>query len=165
MENKLEAAPFIHTVGDVVVKNELYTKYFSVEHIGNLKGSMPICGVDFQETEGEYAKRLRDWRFADREVLFDGWVVKDMKHWHHLTSTDGQCTVLFDSKSYEIANGRKVYKFPVLPETIDDFINDCRRIGIKLFWKQEIIDKFGVEKISSTKKVVDYTKLLGQTLD
>src|SRR5258705_4633460 len=134
MENNVEAAPFIHTVGDTGVKDGLYLKYFSVEQVGNLKGSMPICGVDFQETEIAYSKRLRDWRFADREVLFNGWIVKDMKHWQHLTSTDGETTILFEFKTYEIVNGGKVYIFPVLPETIDDFINDCKRIGVKLFW-------------------------------
>lgn len=165
MDNLVEAAPFIHTVGDAVVKDELYLKYFSIERIGNIKGTMPICGIDFQETEVSYAKRLRDWRFTDREVLFNGWIVKDMKHWHHVTNSEGSITMLFEFKTYEIANGHHVYKFPVHPETIDDFINDCKRIGLKLFWKPEIIDKFGVEKISSTKKVVDYHKLFRETLD
>lgn len=165
MQNNVEAAPFIHTIGDAVVKNELYTKYFSVEHIGNIKGQMPICGVDFHETEASYAKRLRDWRFSDREVFFEGWIIKDMKHWQHAVSGDNETSILFEFKSYEIVNRGKIYRFPVLPETIDDFINDCKRIGLKLFWKQEIIDKFGVEKISSTKKVVDYDKILRQTLD
>lgn len=165
MKNNAEAAPFIHTVGDAEVKNDLYLKYFAPEQLGNLKGTMPICGVDFQETEASYAKRLRDWRFADRAVIFDDWIVKDMKHWHHVTNAEGSITMLFEFKTYEIANGQHVYKFPVLPETIDDFINDCKRIGLKLFWKKEIIDKFGEEKITSTKKVIEYHKMFRQTLD
>jgi len=28
------------------------------------------------------------------------------------------------------------------PRTVDDFVNDCSRVGIDLFWKEEIINKY-----------------------
>jgi len=158
--NTIEAAPYIFTMGDEKVKDELYLKYFDVKLIGNLKGSMPLFGVDYDESEDGYNKRLREWRFADREVLFEGWMVKDMKHSKVLYNHDKTISILFEFKDYTITIEGKEYFFPVLPETIDDFINDCKRIGLKLFWKREIIDKFGVEKITSDNKVVEYHKFL-----
>ena len=151
MENDFEAAPYIQTIGDEVAKNNLYLQFFDVKHLGNLKGAMPIFGVDFHETNEAYANRLKIWKFADKEVLFDGWVVKDMKHWQFLHYGEN-VTVIFEFNTYSITAFGKEYKFSVLPDTIDDFINDCKRIGLKLFWKPEIIDKFGIEKITSEKK-------------
>lgn len=158
--NAHEAAPYIFTTEDTIVKKELYNKYFDVKFIGNIKGLMPLFGVDFDETEDGYAKRLREWRFADREVIFSGWIVKDMKHSKILYSPDKSITIVFEFKDYVITVDGKDYSFPVLPETIDDFINDCKRIGLKLFWKQEIIDKFGIEKVTSENKVIEYHKFL-----
>ncbi len=155
-----EAAPYIFTTEKNKVKNELYEKYFDVKHIGNLKGFMPLFGIDFDDTEEGYNKRLREWRFADREVFFDGWFVKDMKHSKVLYNQDKTITIVFEFKDYKITIDKKEYCFPVLPETIDDFINDCKRIGLKLFWKQEIIDKFGVGNVTSDTKVVEYHKFL-----
>lgn len=163
MNQLLEVAPYIHTVGDERVKNELYLSYFDVKQVGNVKGAMPIIGIDFNETEASYAKRLRNWRFADREVLFDGWIVKDMKHWHVMQRED--VIIIFEFTTYTVTIGAKEYKFNVLPETVDDFINDFKRIGVKLFWKQEIIDKFGKDKLSSSKKVIEYHKILKQSLE
>lgn len=165
MRNEVEASPFINTICDEIAKNELYTKFFDPKHLGNMTGKMPLMGVDFHETEAAYAKRLRLWKQAENEVLFDGWNVKDMKHWQIAVSRDGNTTIQIDFNTYTITTSEKEYKFPTIPENIDDFINDCKRIGVKLFWKQEIIDKFGEKRISSTKKVVEIHKILGQSLD
>lgn len=146
MNSRLEVSPYIHTVGDETVKNNLYLKYFDVKHIGNLKGSMPILGVDFNETDAAYVKRLRAWKLADQDVLFSNWTIKDLKHFQVAVSDAGD-TIQFDFATYHIKTIHKEYLFPVLPNTIDDFILDCTRIGVKLFWKQEIIDKFGADHL------------------
>lgn len=163
MIERVEASPYNRTVGDETVKNELYLKYFDVKHLGNIKGSMPLLGVDFNETESAYAKRLRVWKQADYDVLFSDWKIKDLKHFQVATNNDGD-TLHIEPSSYSITTAGKEFHFPVLPETIDDFINDCKRIGLKLFWKQEIIDKFGADRISSETKVIEYHKILRQSL-
>jgi len=165
MKSNVEAAPFINTIGDQVIKNELYNKPFDVKHLGNKHGNMPVFGVDFHETTEGYAMRLKRWKLADREVLFDGWIVKDMQHWQVLQGIDNDVNINIEFNSYSIFLSGHEYKFPVLPDTIDDFINDCKRIGIKLFWKQEIIDKFDAVKIISKNKVVEYHKIIRENLN
>lgn len=165
MKTNIEVPPFIYSTGDNELKQALYSKSFDVKHIGNIKGLLPIIGVDFNETEQSYGKRLKLWKLAENDVLFEGWKIKDMKHWHFITSADKKITFIFEFSNYTTVINDREYKFPSLPDTIDDFINDCRRIGIKLFWKQEIIDKFGVDKLSSQKKMIDYSQILRQTLD
>lgn len=140
----IEAVPYLLNVNGEKLRNELYGLSFNIKHVGNLEGSMPLFNIDFHENEEEYAARLRRWRFADRAVLFDGWIVKDMQHWHVIYSKDYTISILIEFNTYSITLKNKEYKFPILPDTIDNFINDCRRISLKLFWKQEIIDKFGI---------------------
>lgn len=164
MTTSIEAAPFAHTTGDQSIKEKLYLKHFDVKFLGNIKGSLPVMGVDFNETEVAYAKRLREWKLAENEVIFSGWKLKDMKHYQVATNADG-ISIHVDFNAYSITVGRREYKFPILPETIDDFINDCKRIGIKLFWKQEIIDNFGMERITSERKVIEFYKIVRGNLN
>ncbi len=159
MSELIEVPPFIHTNGNEDVKNELYLKHFDIKYLGNITGSMPLMGIDYNETESAYTKRLRCWKQADMNVIFDGWSIKDLKQFQIATDKNGN-TIQFDFNSYSVTIESREYKFPLLPETIDDFINDCKRIGLKLFWKQEIINKFDADHISSEKKVVEYHKIL-----
>jgi len=164
MGQRIEAPPYLNTDGDINVRNNIYLQFFKTEHLGNIKGDMPIMGVDFNETEAAYAKRLRAWRMAENEVIFDGWKIKDMKHWQLATSLSGEETIMFEFNAYTVTLGKKEYKFPTHPDTVDDFINDCKRIGLKLFWKQDIIDKFGAKSISSERRVIEFHKILRQPL-
>lgn len=165
MKIKVEASHYIHTSGDQFVKKDLYLLKFSVNHIGNIHGLMPFIGVDFNETDEGYAKRLRTWKLADRDVLFTGWKVKDMGHWQVLQNEDSTCSINFEFSTYSILLYGKEYVFNAHPETIDDFITDCKRIGLKLFWNTQIIDKFGIDKITSSTKVLEYHKILRESLD
>ena len=161
MNQQIEVPPFIETSGDVILKKEIFGVYFDVNRVGNIKGSMPLMGVDFNETEIAYAKRLRIWRQNDHEVLFSGRTVKDMNQFQIAKNGNGD-TIQFDFDSYTITTRGQEYVFPKHPTTVDEFITDCRRIGLKLFWKQEIIDKFGADQLSSKKSTSSYHNVLRQ---
>jgi hypothetical protein len=166
MKNNVEVSPYIFTICDQKIKTELYNRFFDVKHIGNSDGSsMPVNGQDYHETNEGYINRLKKWKLKDREILFDGWIVKDLIHWQTLENPQSNASIDVEFNTYKIRLYDKEYKFPILPDTIDDFINDCKRIGLKLFWKQEIIDKFGIDKITSPHKVIEYHRIIRENLN
>jgi len=156
---EIEAAPYIYVDGNEQVKKELYSNYFDVSHLGNIKGERPIMGIGFWETTHGYASRLKEWEEHEKNVYFEGWTCKDMRLWQVFTNKDG-VGVVFEINSYYITIGDKEYHFPVLPETIDDLINDFKRVGVKLFWKESIVNKFGYENLNSDKRTVEYHKIM-----
>lgn len=155
----IEAAPYIYLEGDENVKNQLYTNFFDVSHFGNIKGDKPIKGYGFWESDDAYAKRLKEWENYEKDVYFEGWTCKDMRLWQVFTNNDG-VTVVFEINSYNVTINNKEYHFPILPETIDDLINDFKRVGVKLYWKESIINKFGHKNLVSDKRVVEYHKIM-----
>lgn len=158
---KFEAAPYTYTKGDNVVKNELYARYFDVGNLANLKGERPVKGYGFLESDSGYANRLSIWEDRDKDVLFEGWVCKDMSQWQIFTNLDdSSVSVQFNLDDYTITVNEKEYLFPVLPETIDDLINDFKRVGVKLYWKENVVQQFGLYNVTSDRKVVEYHKIM-----
>lgn len=69
------------------------------------------------------------------ELLFEGWKGKDMINWHKFTNEDKfvlEFYVGYYIVRKDVANSVK-YMMSI-PVTIDDFINDMRRIGVHLYW-------------------------------
>jgi hypothetical protein len=53
--------------------------------------------------------------------------------------------IYFKTDSYVIRTDRNNPETGVrlpLPNTLDDFINDCNRVGVELLWKEEIVKKY-----------------------
>ncbi len=158
MEILVEASPYIDTVGSSKAKSELYNIPFEFNRIGNALGEKPIKHFGFWESDNAFADRLDKWKNAEKNVLFEGWICKDMLHFQELRIKNISITI--EPTTYEVNYSGRKFLFPQLPDTIDDFINDFKRIGIKLFWKQEIADIYGIEHVTSNKKIIDYYSLL-----
>lgn len=158
MEIRVETSPYIDTKGSDKAKNELYNIPFDFKKISNPFGGRPVKMGGFWESDEAYSSRLIEWENAEKEVLFEEWTCKDMYHYQEIRSKS--VTVTIEPTVYEINYSGKKFSFSVLPDTIDDFINDLKRIGIKLFWKPEIVDIYGIDNITSNKKIIDYYDLL-----
>jgi hypothetical protein len=162
MEIIVEAAPYINTVGIHGVRRDLYKSSFDASKIANVRGEKPIKRYGFFESDDAYQKRLEQWEKAETKVLFAGWECKDMLHWQKLINTKERITIEFHESNYLVDYLGKEYEFPILPDTIDDFINDCKRIGVVLFWNDSTVQKFGFENITSEEKVTAYQTILKQ---
>lgn len=158
MEIFVEASPYIETKGSDKAKSELYNIPFEFNKIANALGEKPIKLFGFWESDNAFMDRLDAWQAAEKVVLFDGWTCKNMFHYQELRSKN--TTITIEAMDYEVNHYGKKYLFPVLPDTIDDFINDLKRIGVILFWKPENADIYGIDNITSNKKIIDYYGLL-----
>jgi len=157
---KIEASPFIDTKGSIEAKNGLYNLSFDFSRIANKFGEIPVKMGGFWESDQAFDKRLSKWNAEEQIVLFEGWVCKDMHHYQEIYDKEKNIVITFEINEYEVNYSGRKFLFQVLPDTIDDFINDLKRIGIKLFWKQEIADIYGIDNITSNKKIIDYYALI-----
>lgn len=158
---KFEAAPYIYTIGDETTKKELYAKFFEVECFANLRGEKPVKGYGFLESDNAFAERLELWQKAEDSVLFEDWTCKDMRHFHVLRNAKENIDVVFYFNShYIVTMAGKEYAHPSYPMTIDDLINDFKRLGVKLYWKESIVEKYGIENVTSFRKVIEYHKII-----
>jgi hypothetical protein len=154
----IEASPYIdvkHT--NEKAKMELYALPFEIVRIANKFGSeKPVKQLGFWESDEAYQDRLDKWDEQEKYRLFDGWSCKDMYHFQEIYSKTTNTIITFEHTEYEVNHQGRKYLLPLLPETIDDFITDLKRIGVTLFWKQEIADIYGINNITSNKKIIDY---------
>lgn len=156
MEVFFEAAPFIKTYGGEIAKDELYNSAFSVNKIANVLGDKPVKGYGFWESDNAYADRLEKWNEAENSVLFEDWSCKDMIHWYKLTNKHKNITIEIRENSYTVNCYGKTFEMPILPDTIDHFITDCKRMGIKLYWKDKVVAKYHLHNISPSTKEFGY---------
>jgi hypothetical protein len=163
----VEASPFIDVKhSDESAKKELYNLPFEVSRIANKQGaSIPKKMYGFWESDSAFADRLEKWNDEEKKVLFEGWSCKDMYHFQEIYDIKTNTIITFESNEYEVNYSGRKFLFPLLPDTIDDFINDLKRIGIKLFWKPEIADIYGIENVTSNKKIIDYYGILKEFND
>jgi hypothetical protein len=157
---KFEASPSIYTNGNDPKAKTLYQQYFGVSKLGNLKGSKPVKGAGFWESDEAFNERLKDWEDHEKNVLFEGWICKDMKHFQVLHHEKDEVILNFEFDKYSITVDGKKFEFPVLPERIDDLITDFRRIGVKLFWKESVVEQYGYKAITSDTKVMEHYKII-----
>lgn len=158
MEIRVEASPYIDTKGSDKARVELYDSSFDFKKIANPFGERPVIRGGFWESDNAFANRLKEWENAQKEVLFENWTCKNMFHYQEIRTKN--VTITIEATVYEVNYSGRKFLFPVLPYTIDDFINDFKRIGIKLFWNPKIADIYGIDNISSDKKIIDYYGLL-----
>lgn len=163
----IEASPFIDVkTTDERVKKELYNSPFDVSKIANQHGyEVPKKLFGFWESDNAFADRLEKWMDAEKEILFEGWSCKDMYHFQEIYHKGSNTIITFEPSEYEVNYQGRKFLFPLLPETIDDFINDLKRIGITLFWKQKIADIYGIDKVTSNKTIIDYYSMVKNLAD
>lgn len=76
------------------------------------------------------------------ETLFDGWRGKDMLSWHKFTNDENIVLEFYVGYYIIKKKGESTGYQLMIPENIDDFINDMRRFGVQLFWTIWIDENF-----------------------
>lgn len=162
----VEASPYINVNhSNEKAKKELYSLPFEVSRIANkFESEKPIKLMGFWESDNAFQERLEKWENEEKLRLFDGWSCKDMYHFTEIYNKETNTIITFEPNEYEVNHAGRKFLFPLHPETIDDFINDLKRIGIILFWKQEITDIYEIDSITSNIKIIDYYHFI-KTLD
>lgn len=117
-----------------------YSMPFDIEILSNSLGeSCPANHThDNDNEEAEYDA----WKDAEKKILFKYWMCSEFKS--DFYNVKDNC-IYFLSDHYMIRqdknNPETEIKLP-LPETVDDFIRDCERAGIELYWKDEVVKKY-----------------------
>lgn len=157
----IEASPFIRvSVSNQEAKDKLYGIPFDTSLVANRLGDRPIKLYGFWESDQSYEKRLDAWQKEQNKVLFTGWLCKDMFQFKELQHRGNKIVITYNETNYEVNYSGRKFGFSVLPDTVDDFINDLKRIGITLLWRPEIADIYGIESITSNQKIIDYYRLV-----
>lgn len=158
--NKI-AYPYIETENFIEYKNFL-NQEFKPEYLGNVLGNKPIKLKGFLESNEQYNEKLDEWKERDEQVLFDGWVGKDMNKWFKFTNNKHRIElfntyyVIYSEDS--IINDK--YELPY-PETLNDFISDCWRCKVQLQWRDNVLDRFSSYKICLPKvEIIDYHRMI-----
>jgi hypothetical protein len=76
----------------------------------------------------------------DSDVLFMDWKGTDMRGWYRFVNPNTGVVLEFHKDEYKIKVRSGSYKFPH-PKTLNDFISDCNRVGITLYWYQKRMDE------------------------
>ena len=66
-----------------------------------------------------------------------------MNHYQEIKSLDNKIYLIFEFNNYVVLKNKKEYNF-VNPNTVDDFINDMKRLNINLLWNKNVFSKFGI---------------------
>ena len=75
------------------------------------------------------------------DVLFLDWKLKDMRGWFKAQNTEVDIKLEFFADEYKIHVKDKIFVFP-FPKTLNEFINDCHRVGVPLYWDYLQVDKY-----------------------
>ena len=98
------------------------------------------------------------------ETLFEDWRGKNMMNWYKFNNDE--YTLEFYPTYYTIKKNKPVdsIKYMMsLPKTIDDFINDMDRFGVKLFWTEWIDLNFEPKEYLHVDEIKNYfTDLLAK---
>jgi hypothetical protein len=76
----------------------------------------------------------------DSDVLFIDWKGTDMHGWFRCVNPNTGVVIEFHEDQYKIKQRDKSHTFPY-PRTLNDFISDCNRMGVTLYWYQKRMDE------------------------
>ena len=83
---------------------------------------------------------LYSFNKEDPNPFFVDWRGTDMKGWYKLVNPHCGVKLEFFADEYKLHMPKKVYVFPY-PITINEFISDCKRVGLTLYWNTVELDK------------------------
>lgn len=117
-----------------------YSQPFSINVIANPIGE--VCPVHAKDFSSMRDKDYEKWADTEKNILFKYWMKSEFGN--DFINVKGNC-IYFKTDSYVIRTDRDnpetAVIFP-LPSTLDDFINDCNRVGIELYWKENVVNKY-----------------------
>ena len=130
MKTNLPVISFIETSHQ---NKEFFNQKFIPEMLANANGRKPKTVFGFSDSNENYQSRLDDWVNIENTVLFEDWVCKKRTNWIDFKNNDNK--IEFYSKTYKI-NGVEL----PFPQTIDQFIIDCKRLNVDVFWRKDLVE-------------------------
>ncbi len=122
--------------------SSLYSKPFEMSMVANPIGEVcPARQENIASVTREEDKDYDKWRKAEDDILFKYWMISEFGN--DFYNLNDNC-IYFLTDSYVIRTDKNKSETGVrlpLPQTIDDFIRDCNRVGIELYWKEEVVKK------------------------
>lgn len=67
------------------------------------------------------------------DVLFLDWKGTDMNGWYRFVNPNNDAVLEFHNDEYKIKLRSGIFKFPI-PKNVNEFISDCNRVGLDLYW-------------------------------
>jgi hypothetical protein len=121
---------------------------------------LKLRAVPFIETSGtEEAKKLLSTPFTFSMLTnsFDDWSFKDKGTYsNYINKTDSRIVIESYSIGYSLNNGKSTHAIPTHPLTIDQFITDCQRAGIELFWSEAVLGVINYQQLLSGSDIKKY---------
>jgi hypothetical protein len=136
---------------------DLYSQPFHPEMLAHLKEEPNFLNYG-EKNRSRYEHDLFMWKSAEQKskILFRGWQINETDGFNYSmilekSNNDGYGDLLhigyyIEDNAYSLHNGTDSVEFPSKPITLDDFICDCKRAGISLFWTDNVIHEI-VERI------------------
>jgi len=90
----------------------------------------------------------------DCETIFTGWKGTDMGGWYRFVNPNNGRVIEFFEDEYKIHSQKKIFIFP-FPKTLNEFISDCKRSGVTLYWDSIKLDQKFDHKIYALQKESD----------
>lgn len=91
----------------------------------------------------------------DIETIFDEWVGKDMGAWHKFTCDSHELEFYATTYKIKEIKPNNVVELPI-PVTINDFINDCYRMGVDLIWSDFVDINYEPHEYLNQKQIIEY---------
>lgn len=96
----------------------------------------------------------------DNSFIFDGWTGTEMVGcWYKADNFETKSYIEFYDTFYNVevkkGNKREKYTFPY-PRTINDFITDCNRCGIVLYYHMNALEKYKPITLLTGKSLDEY---------
>jgi len=119
--------------------SSFYSQSFDVNMVANPIGE--VCPVHAKDFSSMRDKDYDKWADVEKNVIFKYWMKSEFGS--DFTNVKDNC-IYFQSNCYVIRTDKNRPDTGVrlpLPQTLDDFISDCNRVGVELYWKEEVIKK------------------------
>ena len=95
------------------------------------------------------------YRFnEDSNTLFLDWKGTDMGSWFRFVNPNSGRILEFFEDEYKIHSTKGIFVFPY-PRNLNEFISDCRRVGVTLYWDADKLDTIFDHKIYASQKETD----------
>jgi hypothetical protein len=147
----MQAKPFLQIVKDKLLEPDkhsmnlftvagFYSQPFNFNIVANPIGE--VCPVHAKDFSSMRDKDYETWLEAEGVILFKYWMKSEFGS--DFTNVKDNC-IYFQSDCYVIRVDKNRPETGVrlpLPQTLDDFISDCNRVGIELYWKDEVVKKY-----------------------
>lgn len=98
------------------------------------------------------------------ETLFDGWVGKNFTNWHKFTYDNHILEIYSDTYKIKHKKNNKIFELPY-PDTIKEFINDCHKFKIDLYWSNYFDIHFKPNEYLNDDQTISYYKELLNKMD